>query len=334
MRRFALPLILLLLLGAAGFGVAQFNELGKLRATLSDLEKERAELRKRVWDLQKLNRDLAARLDRGSRRGGSGGEEEGEEGGPPGGPEGARTRGGRGGPMGRFAALFNNPEVQRLMAVEQKAALDGRYASLFRKLNLSPADLEKFKGLLVEKQSALMDVMAAAREQGLDPRTNRDEIRALVQNAQAEVDQSIRSALGDAAYSEYKSYEATMPQRTVVDQLNQRLSYSAAPLTDTQADQLVSILAATAPNNGGNNANAMFQAVVGRGGATTAFVGGGTRITDAAIAQAQGVLAPAQVAALQSLQEEQRAAAKLRQQLRNNGGGATRPTTPASAGGG
>lgn len=50
----------------------------------------------------------------------------------------------------------------------------------------------------------------------------------------------------------------------------------------------------------------------------TGLVGGaGARITDAAVAQSQGVLAPAQVAVLQSLQAEQEAAARLSQQMRN-----------------
>ncbi|MBL9214844.1 MAG: hypothetical protein JNG83_05150 [Opitutaceae bacterium] len=332
MRRFALPLALLLLLGAAGFGVAELNEVKKLRETLAGLDQEREALRKRVWELQKLNGDLAARLDRGARTP-NGGEDASE---PPPAPEAgttadARTRGRPEG--GRLAAALGSPEVQRLMAMQHRAALDGRYAALFRSLNLSPADLEKFKNLLVDKQASVSDVMAAARAEGLDPRTNRDEIRALMQTTQEEIDESIRATLGDAAYAEYKNYEATLPQRAIVDQLAQRLSYSSTPLNDSQSQQLIALLAAANPGkvNAGRTGNVMLQAFAGRG---AQVMGGGTTISDSVIAQAQGVLTPQQLSALQSLQQEQQASAQLLQELRNNRGkGGLLPAVSIAPGG-
>ena len=339
MRRFTLPVLLVLLLAVAGFSVSQMDDLKKLRQNLSGLDKEREALRKQLWDLQKLNRELAARTDRGgpvpNGSPGSGGPTPAE------GPGAGNAAAGRGRlDGGRFAAAFSNPETQHLMAIQQKAALDGRYAALFKQLNLSPADLEKFKNLLVEKQSALMDVMAAARAEGLDPRASRDEIRTLVQNAQAEVDTSIQSSLGDAAFAQYKNYEATLPQRGVVDQLSQRLSYSTTPLTDTQSTQLISILAANTPagQGGGNAVAGLVQTFAGGGpgGQVASMMArGSVPITDTVIAQAQGVLAPQQVTALQNLQQEQQASAQLMQQMRANFGG-PRPnstgttTTPAS----
>ncbi len=236
---------------------------------------------------------------------------------------------------------MNSPEVQQLMAIQQKAALDGRYAALFRRLNLSPAALEQLKQLLVEKQAVVMDVMTAARSQGMGGRNNRDEIRQVVASTQAEVEASIRAAIGDAAYEQYRNYEVTLPQRGLVDQLSQRLSYSNSPLGDAQAEQMVRILAATAPNgqagNAGNAGAVLMPMVInsGRGGTANVVMGGSVAITDAAIAQARGVLTPQQVSALETLQQEQRAAAALMEQMRTNrqnqrAGAAV----PASPGGG
>ena len=241
---------------------------------------------------------------------------------------------------GRFNPM-NSPEVQQLMAIQQKAALDGRYAALFRRLNLSPAALEQLKQLLVEKQAVVMDVMTAARSQGMGGRNNRDEIRQVVASTQAEVEASIRAAIGDAAYEQYRNYEVTLPQRGLVDQLSQRLSYSNSPLGDAQAEQMVRILAATAPNgqagNAGNAGAVLMPMVInsGRGGTANVVMGGSVAITDAAIAQARGVLTPQQVSALETLQQEQRAAAALMEQMRTNrqnqrAGAAV----PASPGGG
>lgn len=325
MPRFILPVLLgALLLGAVGFGAAQLSEAKKLRANLAALDQERTELRKRIWELQKLNGELAARRERGPAMSAT-------IDGPADSratPEVPATGTGRPQPDGnRFATLLNSPEMQHLMAIQQKAGLDGNYATLFKKLNLSPADLEKFKSLLVEKQSSLIDVMAAARSQGLTGRESRDEVRQLVQDTQSEIDASIRSTLGETAYAQYKNYETTMPQRGVVDQLAQRLSYSTTPLNEAQAEQLVQILAAnTAPaNTAGNRPNAavpLVQAFAGNARFTqaTALLGGTTtRITDTAVNQAQTVLAPQQISALQSLQQEQQAAAQLMQQMRANG---------------
>ena len=210
-----------MLLGAVLFGTAQLAEARKLRDNLAGMEQERIDLRKRIWELQKLNSDLASRLDRGPSTAATETPADGnaipDSDSPP-----ARPRF----DANRVASLINSPEMQQFMALQQKAGLDGGYAALFKKLNLSPADLEKFKNLLVEKQSSLLDVMMAARGQGLIGRENRDEIRQLMQNAQTEIDGSIRATLGEAAYVQYKNYEATLPQRGVVGQLEKRLSYS------------------------------------------------------------------------------------------------------------
>lgn len=326
-----------LLLGVGFFAASQKAEAARLRASLAELGKDRADLRKQVWDLQKAKQAPAPRPPRES----AATTDETRVGGDNARPEGTaaltRIRPEGGG----FANAMNSPEMQQLMAIQQKAGLDGRYAALFKKLNLSPADLEKFKNLLVEKQSAVMDVMAAARNQGLSGRESRDALRQMVEDTQAEIDGSIRATLGDAVYSQYKSYESNLPQRTVVSQLEQRLSYSATPLNDTQAEQLVQILASSTPAASGDNRASLgaplvqvFTAGNPRLGQAASFFGGNSvPITDAVITQAQGVLMPAQVAALQSLQQEQQAAAQLMQQMRSINSGGPQSTGPAGGNG-
>ena len=115
---------------------------------------------------------------------------------------------------GGFGNLMNNPEIQKLMSIQQRAALDTRYAGLFHQLNLNPVDLDKFKSLLVEKQTAAMDAMTAARQQGLSGPENRDALKQVIANAQTEVDNSIRSTLGEATFAQYQSYEQTLPKET------------------------------------------------------------------------------------------------------------------------
>jgi hypothetical protein len=312
MNRLPLIILSILVLSSAGFGLLQLDKVQKLTESAAARDSDRAALQKRIWDLQKRNGELERR-----RSAVAGGPAIPVEDGPAG--EGSReASGGVAGPtmrarneVGRFGAMLSNPEMQKLMAIQQKSALDGHYSSLFKQLQLAPADLEKFKDLLVQKQSTVMDVMAAAR----------DQIRDLVQNAQAEVDSSIRSTLGDAAYSQYQNYEATQPQRNVVSQLEQRLSYSSAPLTDSQSQQLVQILAETSPtkdNSGRNGGGAAIMTALGGGGSGGSAFFGGPTITADAVTRAQGVLSSQQLSALQSLQQDQQASAQLRQQMRAN----------------
>jgi len=232
-------------------------------------------------------------------------------------------------PNSGMAAMRDSPEMQHLMGIQRRAALDGRYAALFRKLNLSPADLEKLKSLLVEKQSAATDVFAAMRAEGLNPRESRDQMGQLIAKFEAESDATIRSTLGESVFQQYQQYEQTMPQRSVANQLEQRLSYSSTPLNGYQTEQLVNVLAASAPANGGARPTPIP-------GANGPFgPGRNVPITDAVIAQTQGFLSASQVDALRELQQEQAAQAQLRQQMqqaRRNGGSPTQPTTPGGSG--
>lgn len=225
---------------------------------------------------------------------------------------------GRGGPA-NLRSLMENPEVRKLMTRQQQAALDLRYAALFKALSLPAAQLDKFKSLLLEKQTVMQDVMMAAREQGLDPRTDPEGFRKLVSTTQADLDASLKAVLGDPAYTQYEQYQQAQPQRNVLTQLQQSLSYTDAPLSDTQAAQLMQILAATAttPAAGGPPEGGRGGPMGGGGGG----VGPAALITTQTIAQAQSVLTATQLQALQQLQQTQQAQQQLEQIMRNSGGG-------------
>ena len=53
----------------------------------------------------------------------------------------------------QFAAvreMMARPEVQAMISQQQKAAIDARYAPLFKSLNLPPEQVDKLKALLAE----------------------------------------------------------------------------------------------------------------------------------------------------------------------------------------
>ena len=216
-------------------------------------------------------------------------------------------QGGPGGNRGaRFGAamaeLMKDPEFAAALKLDQEARIDNRYATLFKQLNLPPEQLAALKSLLAERENANRDVWASAAAQGLNPRDNRDELRQLTADLQAEVDENIKATLGENVLGAIENYNNTAPQRNVVNDFNQKLAITGASLSDSQSQQLTSIIAETAQTSGRNN----------------------VIITDATIARAQAVLTPAQVATLTQLQAEQNARQIINektQALRQQAGG-------------
>jgi hypothetical protein len=318
--KFRSYLVILLVVTNLAGGLLAWNaykEAIRLRATVLRGDNVRADLQKRIWALEKRKNELEAEIAGLRSRGGhnslANGDDPGTEGQPPGGP-GRFDRRAR---MNNMAGLLENPEFRKLWDSQEKAGLDSRYSALFKALNLSPADLDKFKGLLVERQAAIADVMGAARDQGLDPRNpdDRAQIGALLQNAQAQVDATIQQTLGAAQYAQYQNYEQTLPQRNVVTQLAQSLSYTGSPLQDSQTEALVNILATNTPPQN-QNAGGMGGLFAGMGGAGGTFGNRMSPITDSAITQAQSILNATQVVALQQLQTQQQAQRQIAQMLR------------------
>lgn len=315
---------------AVAFALRERQRASDLQAQYDAVAAQKADADKRLADAQKRAKDLEVALAAAKERPHvAANDEEGGEGEAAGGPPTRERRGNRrgGDPMGNLIAMLDNPQIAQMFNAQQRSQLDSRYAELFKNLKLSPADLQKFKDLLVEKQNSFRDVLAAARAQGLDPRQDRDAYRALVQQANQDIDNSIQSMLGADGFAQYKQYEQTLPQRNLVSQLNQRLSYTDVPLTQNQSDQLVQLLAQTAPTNGNNN-NPM-RGFGGFGG----FGGDRVPITDQTIAQASTVLSQSQVAALQQLQAEQQQQQQARQLLRGQRIGGPGAANPGGAGG-
>jgi hypothetical protein len=315
----------LLTIGATTVAWQQYWKAARLEAaTLSATAG--ADLQKRLDAAENQNRSLTAELD--VRR-----EAAAEAGAQPAANARNANQGGRG-PRGDMAAIMDRPEMQRLRTLQQRAALDTRFAPLFKSLNLAPEKLSQFKNLLAERESTMQDVMMAARDQGVDPRSDPEGFRKLVTAAQAEINSQLKSVLGDDGYAQYEKYAQTQPQRATVEQLRQSLSYTSEPLTDTQASQLVQILAASSPaaQSGAQSDGAPPMPPEGGGGRGPGGLGGppggsgGAPITTETIAQAQTVLSTTQLSALQQMQALQQAQQQAMQLMRNAGDGAAPAT--------
>jgi hypothetical protein len=320
--------VALIALGALSYH--QYRELIVFRAQVADGDYDK--LKKQLADAQKTIRSMEDRIAalRG-RRSGAAEDSAGDDAG------GDNPGGGRG--RGRFAAfaeLSGNPEFQKLMAIQMKGRLSQTYASLFKSLNLTPEQLTQFQGLLSEKQQAIADTMQAAREQGINPRTDPDGFKALMGQAVAQTDASIEQTLGDAGFQQYQAYQQSLPERNTVNSLQQQLSYTQTPLTDDEANQMVSLLQQTQPQRAGNGTAGTTNGGTPGPGLMSLLNGGGTaKVTDDTISQSSGVLSAPQVAVLQQIQQQQQAQQQMQQLMRSaNQGAPSTPVAPPTSGGG
>lgn len=240
-----------------------------------------------------------------------------------------------------LSAMADLPEFQQLIALQQRAKIDAKYAGLFKKLNLSPAQQQQLESLLADRQSAFADAMIAAHDQGLSGKDARQMAATVARATDKEIDGSIKSLLGQDGYKEYHNYERTMPQRETVTQLAQRLSYTSSPLTAHQQDQLVQTLATTVNPKPIRNANGTVTKparqpttvppVPGLSGFGIASSSTAV-ITPAAINRAQNFLSPQQLTALQQMQQEQQAQQTLGNLIRSGTGKNPPPPAPKKSG--
>ncbi len=217
---------------------------------------------------------------------------------------------------GALARLMGDPKFVRALSVHQEGTLDGRYAELFRRLNLSPEELVHFKRLLVEKDSVALDVVAVSQEatEPLPPRIMEASIRA----AQAQVDDAIRASLGNDRYALYAEFVGSLPQRAMVARLEQRLSYTGSPLQPAQTESLVRIFAQHAPADAGPRPAKMpmlMDASSPELVPVATAMAAPAPMPEEAIVKAHEVLTVPQVAALRAIQREIEAAALTARQI-------------------
>ncbi|OGV72813.1 MAG: hypothetical protein A3K19_28470 [Lentisphaerae bacterium RIFOXYB12_FULL_65_16] len=135
--------------------------------------------------------------------------------------------------LGHFAKMMEKPEMREAMQAQQKVVLSMLYGNLFKKLNLTPEELDQFKDILVDRQMAGMTMLQAGDKQ--------DRMTAMLE-AQQQSESAVKELLGEEQYKVYKDYEATVGERMQLSQLNQLLAEKAMPLDEAQQEELITLM--------------------------------------------------------------------------------------------
>ena len=109
------------------------------------------------------------------------------------------------------------------------------YGVAFQQLDL-PANLQdKVIDILTQQQQQLEQQAFAAAQSGSFPAPpSPEEIRM----QQAQQDDQLRSVLGDTGFAQFSQYQATIPDRIMIDQMNQQ----GANFSESQSKQLLQVL--------------------------------------------------------------------------------------------
>jgi hypothetical protein len=211
--------------------------------------------------------------------------------------------------MDRFNEALKSPVFQKLLTKQQRARLDSIYGDLFRKLNLTPEQSDRFKDLLVQKETAKTDAMLANRGEGVTATNDPDDLHSItIEAAQKDVDDQINSLLGNSGYAQYQHYEETSYARSAVNEVSQALRYTSTPLTEDQTNNLVEAWYQSLPaGKMGNTQGPSAQFAAGLSPAADRE----KTIPDSSLEASRSVLSPEQLAVVAHLMSIQKARQRI-----------------------
>lgn len=216
--------------------------------------------------------------------------------------------------------VFEHPETHAAFVEQHVLRTKARYDRFFKTSGLSAEKQEQLLNAVREHQASYLELMAALYKQGYSLENmpkDQGAVAKLLLGMQQRLDTGGRAALGDDGYKAMQQFFPEILRWNVADQVASQLYDTKEPLTGPQAEQLVGILkesrhrpeAASEPGNRVNGVVITRQARVARmvqeSAAGMSTVEQQEPITDAAIARAQAVLTPPQLAVLKQVQARQ-----------------------------
>jgi RNA polymerase sigma factor (sigma-70 family) len=181
-----------------------------------------------------------------------------------------------------FRVALRDPVSIRLMAQLYRVNAARWYTALYWKLGWTAAQVAQFEAILDASTSEDLHQQAGGQVKG-ESLTLAPEIAAQLERVRAEFESRLRATFGDAVLQEFLAFERTSASRAVAEEIAGRVYFTATPLTAGQADELVRILGQ--------------HAAVGHSRALPP----GAVNWEQVLAQAERVLAPAQLTALRTI---------------------------------
>lgn len=144
----------------------------------------------------------------------------------------------------RELVLRRDPELQLLYAKRTRGFIVQANGPFFVKAGLTADTIERFVAAAVDYEMQLIDLAGAAAELGSE---SEDAVKRLRARAKAERDQAFQEILGEQDYRHYQEYKRVEPLRAFVGRIAGQAVESAVPLSATDAEAVVAVLASASP---------------------------------------------------------------------------------------
>jgi RNA polymerase sigma factor (sigma-70 family) len=165
---------------------------------------------------------------------------------------------------------------------QNRNLINRRYGTYFQQAGLAPEQREKLTQLLIDLREASVDFAAATATTGQDASKDREVFQGSVYALREQIQGQIKALLGDDGYTQFTAVDENVRQSAVVERMQKNLKATGGALSAEQSSQLVGVMRDL----------------------------GVSYVSEDVVARAGGFLAPAQVAALQALQQRRQLGAQ------------------------
>jgi hypothetical protein len=144
------------------------------------------------------------------------------------------------GALGKMIAkMMQDPDTRKFMREQQRMMMDQMYGPLVKQLGLTPEEATQFKDMLID--NGMKAAEKATSVFGGNGATNRTEMLNSLTADQKSFEDQIKSLLGDDRYAQYKDYQQTVGERTMLNQFKQQAG-SDYNLSDPQTEALLTFM--------------------------------------------------------------------------------------------
>ena len=140
----------------------------------------------------------------------------------------------------------DTPALQNLQLAVQRGRFAVTFSPFYRARKMSPADIEKFEQILLQRHEHMSDLDAATLGKGInraDPTYQK-----MNQQVTLEYQSAQRELLGETGFKELEDYERLNPVRESVRAMAAAAAMAGSPFDRNQAEQLTSALASAIPD--------------------------------------------------------------------------------------
>lgn len=178
-----------------------------------------------------------------------------------------------------------------------RQSIEAHYSPLFKKLNLSDDQLEKFKDILVNNTMAYSNFYIELQNvTASDAEEKRDEFKLRAEELKKEHEAEVIKLIGKDGFEEYEIYNETAGERSTLYQFTESVS-SDFSLTEDQMEQLLNAMYEARKNVIYENIddNYRFRSEMYDEGYIARMLDYDSRKAEAYLTAAQNILSPSQI---------------------------------------